>query len=268
MKQAFTIRFWAGISALLLLPLGAHAQSPEFEVASIHRSQLTGLLENYTPTLNFEPGATIRFSNLRLRDMIVLAYGVGLRQLGGPPWTTEPDTNDTPRFDVMAKVPAGAKKDEIPSMMQKLLADRFKLRIHREPRTSQVYVLQVAKGGHTLVESEKSTAHNPGCQRGFGPGPELSIVADCHNVTMAQLAQQIQALAPGYFRDGPVVDRTGLSGTYDLKLEWIRVQESEAGMSGPTMFAAVQKFGLRLERQKETVEMIIVDQCEQMPTEN
>lgn len=61
MQHAFTIGFWVGVSAVLLLPLSAHARSPEFEVASIHQSQLTGLLENYTPTLNFEPGATIRF---------------------------------------------------------------------------------------------------------------------------------------------------------------------------------------------------------------
>jgi uncharacterized protein (TIGR03435 family) len=93
-------------------------------------------------------------------------------------------------------------------------------------------------------------------------------VAECRNVTMAQLAQQIQALAPGYFPDGPVVDLTGLTGTYDLRLEWIRVQEASEGKSGATMFAAVQKFGLHLERRKETVEMIIVDQGEMLPTEN
>jgi uncharacterized protein (TIGR03435 family) len=253
---------------LLLLPSAAMAEGPEFEVASIRQSPLGGLLENYTPTLNVQPGATIRFANLRLRDMIVLAYGVGLRQLGGPPWTTEPDSNDTPRFDVVAKVPADAKKEDIPVMMQNLLADRFKLKVHREPRTTQVYSLEVAKGGHKLTESVPAEGRVAGCQRGFGAGPELSIVAECRNVTMEQLAQQIQALAPGYFREGPVVDRTGLTGAYDLKLEWIRVQEATEGKPGPTMIAAVQKFGLRLEKTKESVDMIIVDQCEQKPTEN
>jgi uncharacterized protein (TIGR03435 family) len=209
-----------------VVPSRAQGQTPEFEVASIRQSQLGSLLENYTPTLNFSPGATIRFSNLRLRDMIVLAYGVGLRQLGGPPWTTERDTNDTPHFDVMAKIPDDAKREDIPVMMQKLLADGFKLKIHREPRTAQVYSLEVAKGGPKLAEAAKTEGRSPGCQRGFGSGPELSIVAECRDVTMAQLAQQIQALAPGYFPDGPVVDRTGLTGTYDLRLEWIRVQEA------------------------------------------
>jgi uncharacterized protein (TIGR03435 family) len=265
MKQVYAAGIFIGM--LALSPL-ACAQTPEFEVASIRQSQLSGLLINYTPTLNFAPGATIRFANLRLRDMIVLAYGVGLRQLGGPAWTTEADTNDTPRFDVMAKIPDGAKKEDIPAMMQNLLADRFKLKVHREPRTAQVYSLEVAKGGAKLTEAAKNEGGNPGCQRGFGNGPELSIVAECRNVTMAQLAQQIQALAPGYFPDGPVVDRTGLTGAYDLRIEWIRVQEASEGKSGSTMFGAVEKFGLHLQKQKETVEMIIVDQCEPKPTEN
>jgi len=255
-----------GIGALLILSLGARAQAPEFEVASIRQSQAPGLLENYTPTLNFAPGAIIRLVNLRLRDMIVLAYGVGLRQLGGPDWTTEPDNVDTPRFDVMARVPDDAKKQDIPLMLQKLLADRFKLKLHREPRTKTVYVLSVAKGGHKMTES--NNAQNQGCQRGFGPGPEITIEAECHSVTMEQLAQQIQALAAGYFSDGPVVDRTGLKGTFDLKLHWIRVQEATAGQSGDTMFEAVQRFGLHLEKQKESVEMFIVDSSEQLPTEN
>ena len=71
-----------------------------------------------------------------------------------------------------------------------LLADRFKLVVHREPRPSQVYVLEVAKSGAKLTESQNST-QTPGCQRGFGSGPELSIVAECRNVSMDQLAQQV-----------------------------------------------------------------------------
>lgn len=82
MKQVYTAGIFIGLIALSSL---ACAQTPEFEVASIRQSQLSGLLINYTPTLNFAPGATIRFANLRLRDMIVLAYGVGLRQLAVRP---------------------------------------------------------------------------------------------------------------------------------------------------------------------------------------
>ncbi|MCU1336058.1 MAG: hypothetical protein JWO19_1639 [Bryobacterales bacterium] len=97
---------------------------------------------------------------------------------------------------------------------------------------------------------------------------DIGAAADCYNVTTAQLAQQLQTLAPAYFRDGPIVDRTGLTGTYDLRLEWMMQQQLEAGMSGPTMFAAVEKLGLNLEKTRETAEMLIVDHCEQSPTEN
>jgi uncharacterized protein (TIGR03435 family) len=85
---------------------------------------------------------------------------------------------------------------------------------------------------------------------------------------MTQFAQQLQALAPAYFRDGPVIDRTGLTGAYDARLEWRLVAEIEAGITGPTMFTAVKKLGLELEKKRENAEMLIVDHCEQLPTEN
>jgi uncharacterized protein (TIGR03435 family) len=64
------------------------------------------------------------------------------------------------------------------------------------------------------------------------------------------------------------VDRTGLAGTYDLRLEWMMLQQLDAGMSGPTMYAAVEKLGLTLEKKKDVAEMLIVDRCEKVPTEN
>jgi len=85
---------------------------------------------------------------------------------------------------------------------------------------------------------------------------------------MAQLAQQLPALAPAYFREGPVIDRTGLTDAFDLRLEWRLVAEIEAGVAGPTMFTAVKKLGLNLEKKRENAEMLIVDHCEQLPTEN
>jgi uncharacterized protein (TIGR03435 family) len=64
------------------------------------------------------------------------------------------------------------------------------------------------------------------------------------------------------------VDRAGLTGAYDLKLEWIPVQEASQGKSESTMIGAVEKFGLHLQQKKEAVDMVIVDQCEPKPTEN
>jgi uncharacterized protein (TIGR03435 family) len=85
---------------------------------------------------------------------------------------------------------------------------------------------------------------------------------------MAQLAQQLQSLSPAYFRDGPVVDRTQLSGTFDVHLEWMLLSQIDAGLSGPTMYAAVEKLGLTLQKKRESANMLVIDHCEQTPTEN
>jgi uncharacterized protein (TIGR03435 family) len=87
-------------------------------------------------------------------------------------------------------------------------------------------------------------------------------------MTPAQLAQQLQTLSPAYFPDGPVVDKTGLSGAYTFTLDWITTQQREAGEDGPSMFDAIEKLGMHVERQKGTAEVLVVDQVQQMPTEN
>jgi uncharacterized protein (TIGR03435 family) len=85
---------------------------------------------------------------------------------------------------------------------------------------------------------------------------------------MAQFAQQLPALAPAYFREGPVVDHTGLTGAYDVRLEWRTLAEIQAGTDGRTMYEAVKRLGLNLEKKRENAEMLVVDHCEQLPTEN
>ena len=224
-------------------------------------------VESYMPTLDVRPGANLRITNRRLDEIIMLAYSIGGKQLSGPNWLTEPTTDPSvvTRYEIVAKVPADAKKEQIPLMLQALLEDRFKLKVHRESRAAQVYTLEVGKGGSKLEASRANDKHTPGCARVIGDG---GAAADCYNVTTAQLAQQLPTLAPGYFREGPVVDRTGLTGTYDLRLEWMLQQQLDAGGSGPTMYAAVEKLGLKLEKKRDTTEMLIVDHCEPTPTEN
>jgi len=258
-------------SASLVFVFAAFATAqvrPEFEVASVKIVPPSNNTESYMPTLDIAPGGTLHISNRRLDEIIMLAYNIGVKQLSGPRWLTEPTTDPTvvTRYEIVAKVPSDAKKDQIPLMLQKLLEDRFKLQVHRETRPTQVYVLGVSKGGPKLDTSVPNSSRRPGCARVING--EVGAAADCYNVTAAQLAQQLQSLAPGYFRDGPIVDRTGLTGTYDLRLEWMMQQQLEAGMTGPTMFAAVEKLGLNLEKKRDTAEVLIVDHCEQSPTEN
>jgi len=256
--------------AVVSVAYGQTAKRPEFEVASVKVNDPTDNTASYMPTLDIRPGGTLRISNRRLDEIIMVAYGVSGTQIAGPRWLTELTTDPTQvrRFEIIAKVPDNATKEQVPLMLQKLLEDRFKLQVHRESRPMQVYSLEVSRNGHKLNTSTASGGRPPGCARAIGSGEDYSAAADCYAITMAQLAQQLPALAPAYFREGPVVDRTGLSSTFDLRLEWRTLAEIQAGAPGQTIFDAVKKLGLELDKKRETAEMLIVDRCEQTPTEN
>lgn len=245
------------------------SRAPEFEVASIRISSADVIRDSYTPTLNVAPGTTLRIVNRSLRDIILLAYNIGVRQLVGPAWLVDDpaEPRDILRFDIVAKVPENATKDQIPLMMQKLLADRFKLSMHRDTKSISAYALNVAKGGLKMDLAGQGDNRVPGCRRNMY-GTNGVTTAVCQSMTSAQLAQQLQTLAPAYFRDAPVVDHTGLTKTYDFTLEWLTRAQLDAGEQGPSMFDAVSKVGLTLDRQKDTVEVLVVDYCEKTPTEN
>jgi uncharacterized protein (TIGR03435 family) len=200
----------------------------------------------------------------------MIAYGVGGRQIAGPGWLIDPPgqaSGDVQHFDLVAKVPSDASRDQVPLMLQALLADRFKLKVHRESRPIVIYALSPSKGGLKVKPAPDGETRPAGCSRNmFGENGVTTAV--CQNMTAGQLAQQLQTLSPAYFREGPVVDQTGLTQAYDFTLQWITIQQRDAGQEGPSMFDAVEKLGLHLERQKGTAEVLVVDQSEKMPTEN
>lgn len=237
-----------------------------------------------------EPGQ-ITFTNSSIADLIQSAYDVKSFQVTGPGWL------ETERFDVIAKVPAGATKAESRIMLQHLLADRFKLVLHRSTKESSLYALLVAKGGPKLkesaTESDAEPAHEPGHVRGgmtmmIAPGGRMRMVAA--GTTIAKL---VDALAMQL--DRPIVDMTGLTGTYDITLEFapdpaiMQAKMAAMGMpppppppdgagpaaspadSGPlaTIFTALpEQLGLRLEARKGPVELLVVDSVEKTPAEN
>src|SRR5206468_7953398 len=158
---------------VLWLATIAYSQNPtrpEFEVASIRVSDPQNLQVSYMPTLDVRPGGTLRISNRRLDEIIMLAYGVGGKQLAGPRWLTELTTDPTQvtRFEIVAKVPEDATKDQVPLMLQKLLEDRFKLKVHRESRPTEVYSLEVSRTGHKLNATVGGGGRAPGCARAIG----------------------------------------------------------------------------------------------------
>jgi uncharacterized protein (TIGR03435 family) len=252
-----------------LVVVAQNPRRPEFEVATVRPSSPDTILNSFVPTLNVAPGTTLRIANRQLKEIIMIAYGIGGRQLAGPQWLINPPgrAGDIARFDIVAKVPDDAARDQIPVMLQNLLEDRFKLQAHHEERQIVIYALQLAKGGLKINPAPEGEQRQSGCARNmFGANGITTAV--CQNMSPAQLAQQLQTLSPAYFPDGPVVDKTGLTQAYDFTLEWITLQQREAGEEGPSMFDAIDKLGLHIDKQKGAADVLVVDQVEQMPSAN
>jgi uncharacterized protein (TIGR03435 family) len=131
------------------------------------------------------------------------------------------------------------------------------------------YALVVGKNGVQLKESAEDTSAGKGvCNRAFAQRPGATLAAECKGIVGSDIAQQIQTLAPGYFREGPIVDMTNLKAVYDFSLEWITVQQSDQGVNGPSMFEAVEKLGLKIESRKQSMTVLVIDRVDRMPTEN
>jgi uncharacterized protein (TIGR03435 family) len=198
-------------------------------------------------------------------DLIRTAYGVDAEKVqGGPSWL------DTDRFDITAKAPANTPPDTVKLMLQTLLADRFKLKVHTDNKAMPAFVLSLGKGKPKLKESEGSA--DSGCRgepQNPAPGTIPSNVVSCHNRTMEQLAQDLRNMAGGYLTN-PVVDQTGLKGNWDFTLKWTpRGALPIAGADGISIFDAVDKqLGLKLEAQKLPVPVFVVDSVNERPTEN
>jgi uncharacterized protein (TIGR03435 family) len=230
------------------------AAEATFEVASIRPSP---------PGVRMTVGIELRHGRLRginvpLRRIIANAYGVADPLILGPDWLNKY------HFDILANSPDGVPDTEMKPMLQSLLKDRFQLTVHRETRKMSAYDLVVAKGGPKMAvypAPAKAAPSNPG-------SPMLG-----GTMTMAQLAQVISRVV-----GKPVFDRTGLAERYNFFLSFARLSLETGDVSNggrpdlggaPDLFTAVQEqLGLKLEPEKEGVEVIIVDHIEQSPSEN
>jgi uncharacterized protein (TIGR03435 family) len=229
------------------------APPPAFEVASIKPAppQAPGRVST---RMSSDPGR-LNYTNVSLSDVIGQAYGVQHNQISGPAWL------DTERFDIVAKIPAGIGKDQIPRMFQALLADRFKLKLHSEKKQLPVYALVAGKNGPKLQKAESSSGLSGGLSLGRG---HVS-----GKVAMPWFADYL-SLRLGR----PVMDQTELDGTYVIALDWVP-DETEApdggapGASGPSLFTALQEqLGLKLMGTKGPIEILVIDHMEKIPTEN
>jgi uncharacterized protein (TIGR03435 family) len=257
-----------GAAVLVLMAGGAMAQSAgnrpeftEFEVASIKPTPV-GANGRWIRMLSTNEFAA---KNYEVRRLIAAAYNVSPQAiLGGPGWT------DSDHYDILARTPGGVRPnlDEQMAMLQRLLADRFRLSFHREAKEMHVYALTVAKGGARLKESTVAPDAAP-----EGPPPLIFVVypqavkLPARYATMAEFAAVLQRSA----LESPVVDRTGLAGRYDFDLEFTPDETVFGGALGngnsdstkPGLIAAMQQqLGLKLEATKGPVEALVIDRVE------
>jgi len=294
--------------------LGQGSSKLEFEVASVKpAAPMTGGM--FRIGMRVDAGR-MDYENVTLKDCIRTAYRLKDFQIVGPDWL------NGARFDIVAKLPEGATKDQVPEMLQALLLDRFKIVVHHESKPHDSYALVVAKNGPKLVASAEEKA-DPGMPVKVG-GPsggaqELKMTAAVSaassggasfgmtrdvgangtikmNLKKQTLANYADTL--GRFLGSPVADQTAIEGKYDFSLElsrdslargtglaMVKMGVATGAGGGPSaeaanpadsvdadsenpIFKSVQEYGLKLEKRKVPMDLLVIDHIEKSPTEN
>ncbi len=185
-----------------------------------------------------ESGSMV-YSNVSLKLLITAAYGVRPDQISGPAWL------DTERYDIVGKPPAGATKDQVPAMLQHLLADRFRINVQVEQRQRPGYALVASKDGVKFRRSKAIT------------GADVSVAADHVDIAGATVAAFAGMLAS--FTGRPVANETGIEGTYDFRLN---VTMADLKAASPAVFSAIRELGLSLETRNTTAKYLTVSRAE------
>lgn len=243
--------------------------NPAFEVATIKPSKPG------TPGKLFTVrGVNVLTVNTSLSDILTMAYNLHAKQI-----VNAPDWVESDKYDITGKpdVPGQPSSDQLKTLLQKLVADRFQLKFHREKKELSAYVITPAKAGVKLTPSASDPNGLPGLFfQGLG---RLRVT----NATIQQFAEVMQGAA----LDRPVVDQSGLTGKYDFTLNWTPDEFQFPGMRGPNgqlpppppgaaanateqpdLFTAIQQqLGLKLDSMKAPVDVLVIDKVEK-PSEN
>ena len=242
----------AGAASFAALISGQGA--PAFEVASVK------------PATKLSPGSRVgpvvdpsraRFTYMTLPDLAAAAYQVRKFQISAPEWT------QTAYFSIDAKLPERASVDQVPAMLQRLLEERFKLVVRRDIKEFAVYELTVADGPSRLIEFVPDTPLPKG---GFSP-----MTLDQYAVFLSDAADQ------------PVLNRTGLAGTYLFQLSPVAAEANQRRMEevknrsgagdavtpGPGRLPGILLgMGLKLDSRKVRMPTLVIERAERVPIEN
>jgi bla regulator protein BlaR1 len=285
-KTALAFAGMAALAALIVIGMMnapvIEAQSPaatRFDVASIKPTSQQGRDIQGLGDVEMLPGGYLRAEKIQLSYFVQNAYGVKPFQIsGGPAWI------NSAHYDIDAKANGNPNPSQMRLMMQALLEERFKLKVHHETRQLPVYELVVAKGGAKLPEPREGSCVAPD-PNGSSPPPAPGQLFDCGRVLMmmspagAQMrggkvtvADLVRTLSNVLGQT--VVDRTEVQRTFDVHLEFTP-DETLGGLPAPppvaspstdlhgNLFAAIQEqLGLKLESAKGPVDILVIDSVE------
>lgn len=232
--------------------------------------------------------AQITWSYATLMNLLLTAYDVKAYQISGPEWLP------SQRYDIIAKVPAGATKEQVRMMWQNLLAERFGVVLHRESREFRVEELVIAKSGLKLKETAEdlsvpSLPGPPQLKDGALVSPGLvttmypGAIRKAHSIARAQPITKLTEMLGNYL-NRPVLDKTGLTARYDFTLDYTltglpplpgqstpdpAASSGDVSDSGPDLVAAVQQqLGLALVRSRAKLDVLVIDKAEKLPIAN
>jgi uncharacterized protein (TIGR03435 family) len=252
--------------------------SKTFEVASIKPNKATTCAQFQCGVTTIPKSGRLVIQYYSLTLLVRTAYGVPADNVvGGPPWR-----NDD-KFDIDAKADAPVPDDQtLYVMLRALLADRFKLVVHRETTEVPVYALVVGKNGQKLQKAFDTGPQNAGAARGGGGGRGGNGVGSLQllrndddkrqiigRASMSEFATFLSRISGRSLVDPgrPVLNQTELSGVFEISLEWI-AEPALSGELDPALKSAIQaNLGLRVEDRKGSGELLVIDHAEK-PAEN
>ena len=252
------------------------AAAQKFEVASVKPAVRD---HDVSPNMRGGPGTAdperIIWEQLPLARLLSVVYDLSFEQISGPDWL------GTDRFTIQVKLPPGTTKDQLKLMWQDLLAERFHLKAHFIKKDFPAYELSAPKGSRLRV-AEGSPP--PGQNWTYTVVPPRNAKFTFRSATIADLISQIKWPLSSMVRSnelvlGRVVDKTGLTGRYDFTLEFAglrgpggafpRTLPEGVAETAPNLFDALwQQLGLKLEEKKTSLEVLVVDHVDRVPTEN
>lgn len=235
-------------TAIPVKPMAADAH-PSFEVATINPSDPNSNRQGFDAV-----GDRYTIHGQTIASLMMFAYSIDKHQVvDAPDWATRD------RYDIegTTDTPGEPSLHQQQEMLQKLLADRFGLRFHREKRVLPVYLIQLAKGGPKLTPAAHPELEADQNASTHGSSTEVTV-------TITSTSMQDFILGVQFFFERPLVDQTGITGKYDITLRYTYDEaKSTDPNAAPGLFTAIQEqLGLKLDAVKAPVDVFIIDHVE------